>query len=104
MIDAEEARKICLKAREQEIMSVETYLKNYVFNIIDDRIKTAAEMGQTGCKILICEILLHTGEVSEYFKEKTVKTLIEILEYQNFKVVNTGTGVIIIDWSSQKLM
>ena len=61
-------------------------------------------MGQTECRILICEILSHTGEVSEYFKKKTVNTLIEILEYQNFKVANTGTGVIIIDWSSPKLM
>ena len=83
MIDAEEARKICLKTRNEEIKAVETYLKNYVFNIIDDRVKTAAEMGQTGCKILICEILSHTGEVSEYFKKKTVDTLIEILLYNS---------------------
>ena len=98
MIDAEEARKICLKTRNEEIKAVETYLKNYVFNIIDDRVKTAAEMGRTGCKILICEILSHTGEVSEYFKKKTMDTLIEILEYQKFEVINTGTGVIIINW------
>lgn len=98
MIDAEEARKICLKVREKEIKAVETYLKNYVFDIIDNKIKTAAEMGQTECRILICEILSQTGEVSEYFKKKTVNTLIEILEYQNFKVINTGTGVIIIYW------
>ena len=104
MIDAEEARKICLKAREKEIMSVETYLKTYVFTIIDNSVKTAAEMGQTECKISICEILSQTGEVSEYFKKKTMNTLIEILEYQNFKVRNTGTGMIIIDWSSPKLM
>ena len=36
MINAEEARKICLKTRNEEIKAVETYLKNYVFNIIDD--------------------------------------------------------------------
>ena len=104
MIDAEEARKICLKTRNEEIKAVETYLKNYVFNIIDDRVKTAAEMGQTTCKISICEILSQTGEVSEYFKKKTINTLIEILEYQNFKVVNTETGMIIIDWYSPALM
>ena len=104
MIDAEEARKICLKTRNEEIKAVETYLKNYVFNIIDNKVKTAAEMGQTECRISICEILSQTGEVSEYFKKKTINTLIEILEYQNFKVVNTGTGMIIIDWYSPELM
>ena len=55
-------------------------------------------MGQTECKISICEILSQTGEVSEYFKKKTVNTLIEILEYQKFEVINTGGGKIIINW------
>ena len=100
MIDAEEARKISLKARNEEIKGVEIYLKNYVFNIIDDRVKTAAEMGQTECKISICEILSQAGEVSEYFKKKTVNTLIDILEDQKFTVINTGTGRLIINWYS----
>ena len=104
MIDAEEARKICLKARDKEIKTVETYLKNYVFNIIDDRVKTAAEMGQTECQISICEILSQTGEVSEYFKKRTVDTLIDILVYQKFEVINIGGGRIIINWYSPELM
>lgn len=98
MIDAKEAREIYSKTINEEIKGVETYLKNYVFNIIDDRVKTAAEMGRTSCKISISEILSQTGEVSEYFKKKTVNTLIDILEYQKFEVINTGGGKIIINW------
>ena len=37
-------------------------------------------------------------DLKDQFYEKTVNTLIEILEYQKFEVINTGTGVIIINW------
>lgn len=60
MIDADEARKIYSQVVKEETKAVETYLKNYVFNIIDNRIKTAAEMGQTECLISISEILSQT--------------------------------------------
>ena len=104
MIDAEEAREIYSQAVKEETKAIETYLKNYVFNIIDNRVKTAAEMGQTECQISISEILSQTGEVSEHFKIRIVNTLIDILEYQKFKVINIGGGMIIINWYSPELM
>jgi hypothetical protein len=104
MINAKEAHEIYSKTINKEIEAVEIYLQNYVYNIVDNRIKTAAEMGRTECQIPISVILSQIGDVSENYKKITINTLIETLKHQNFIVINPERGSIIISWYNPQLM